>query len=110
MPSAPPKRRPLRGVLDDLLEAEPMATATAQVSSGVPVAERRPAAIQQRFTINLPAAIIERARDAVYHSPDLTLASLTTAALERELDRLERERGEPFPARSGPLRLGRPVR
>jgi hypothetical protein len=63
----------------------------------------------ERLTINLPPALIERARDAVYHSPWLSLSSLAAGALSREIGRLEEERGEPFPARHGPLRTGRRI-
>jgi hypothetical protein len=112
MPSAPPKRHRHRGVLDDLLAApDPPPTSPAYPPAAAhPAAPAPPpAAAALRFTINLPATVIERARDAVYHSPGLTLTSLAVAALTRELDRLERERGQPFPARRGPLRSGRPV-
>jgi len=56
------------------------------------------------------ATALERAKRAVYHTPGLTLAALGVAALTRELDRLEEQRGEPFPPRNGPLRTGRPIR
>jgi hypothetical protein len=63
----------------------------------------------ERLTINLSPALIERARDAVYHSPWLSLSSLAAGALSHEIGRLEEERGEPFPARHGPLRTGRRI-
>jgi hypothetical protein len=111
MPSAPRKRGEHRGVLDDLLgapEPGPVAPPQAPAAGGRPAPA--PARAAQRFTISLPAAIIDRIRSAVYYSPDLTLSSLAVAALTREVDRLERQRGEAFPAARGPLRPGRRVR
>lgn len=72
--------------------------------TGVIVAEH------ERFTVSLPPALIRRARSAVRHTPDLTLVRLTAAALEREIQRLEQERGATFPDHRGPLRTGRPDR
>ncbi len=89
--------------------ARPRPTARSAAAAQPRPAVRAAAPAVQRFTINLPAALIDRARDAVYHSPGLTLAALAAAALNREIDRLERQHGQPFPARPGPLRTGRPV-
>ncbi|HEY6320810.1 MAG TPA: hypothetical protein VJA16_04555, partial [Thermoanaerobaculia bacterium] len=72
--------------------------------------EAPPPAAAGRLAFHLPAALLERAQNAVYHTPGLTLAALALAALTRELDRLEEQRGHPFPARHGPLRTGRPIR
>ena len=66
-------------------------------------------ATSRRFTVSLPSGIIERARNTVFHSPGITLSSLSAIALSREIDRLEQLRGEAFPARNGPLRTGRPI-
>jgi hypothetical protein len=38
-----------------------------------------------------------------------TMAGLAERAIRRELDRLERERGAPFPPAKGKLKTGRPV-
>ncbi|HEV3459842.1 MAG TPA: hypothetical protein VHG32_25125 [Thermoanaerobaculia bacterium] len=121
MPSAPHKRRQQRGVLDDLLGAAPApalppapaptpptAAGAAAATAGTPPPGAALRAL--RLTINLPPAVLERARDAVYHSPGLTLSGLSATAINREVDRLEQQRGEPFPARNGPIRTGRPVR
>jgi hypothetical protein len=111
MPSDLHKHRH-RGVLDDLL-GEPQAAPPGHRDLEVadpPAAAARPAPTAQRLTLNLPVALIERARNAVYHSPGLTLSSLSAEALRGEIDRLERARGNPFPAGRGRLRVGRPIR
>ena len=64
---------------------------------------------KQRMTLNLAPELIERARDAVYWTPGLTLAGLTEKALVQFLEQLEKERGEPFPQRQGKLKSGRPI-
>ncbi|HEV3073598.1 MAG TPA: hypothetical protein VHB47_04200 [Thermoanaerobaculia bacterium] len=114
MPSAPHKRPRQRRVLDDLLgvseaaAVEPTPDPAAAADRAAP--EAAPPAAAWRLTFHLPAAVLERAKNAVYHTPGLTLAGLGVAALTRELDRLEEQRGQPFPARNGPLRTGRPIR
>ena len=120
MPSGP-RRAGLRGtpprsVLDELLAgAEPATSAAAvpaspQAGAAADGRGEAPAGrATERLTINLPPALIDRARDAVYHSPWLSLSSLAAGALSREIGRLEEERGEFFPARHGPLRIGRRI-
>jgi hypothetical protein len=114
MPSAPHKRPRQRRVLDDLLgvsEPAPVEPTPAPAAAGDHAApEAAPPAAAGRLAFHLPATALERAKRAVYHTPGLTLAALAVAALTRELDRLEEQRGEPFPARNGPLRTGRPIR
>ncbi len=65
---------------------------------------------RERLTAKLPVETIERARNAVYWTPGLTLAGLTESALTAYLDALEEERGEVFPQRQGELKLGRPIK
>lgn len=62
-----------------------------------------------RLTVYVPPHLAERARDAVFWTPELTLSALVAEALERRLRDLERERGGPFPPRTARLRPGRPV-
>ncbi len=64
----------------------------------------------ERATFQLPANLVERARDAVYWTPGATMAGLVEAALSVHLGKLEKKRGEPFPERAGALRTGRPVK
>jgi hypothetical protein len=129
MPPTPPNRRQQRGVLDDLLgaaEAPPPAVPAPVAAAALPpvaaspvpadaaalaaAAAARPAGPPIRLTVIVPAGLVDRARDVVYHSPDLTLSGLAATALGREIERLEELRGEPFPARRGPIRTGRPIR
>jgi hypothetical protein len=72
--------------------------------------ENSPSAGKQRLSLQLPAGLVERARDAVYWTPGLTLNELTEVALSHILDCMEALRGGPFPPRVGPLKVGRRVR
>ena len=65
---------------------------------------------KERFTVNLPPELIERARNAVYWTPGLTLAGLAEEALIKALRRLEKANGGTFKERNGQLPAGRPVR
>jgi len=65
---------------------------------------------KERATFQLPVDVVERARNAVFWTPGLTMAALMEEALGAHLDRLEKKRGEPFPRRSGALKMGRPVK
>lgn len=65
---------------------------------------------KQRLTVHLPVELIERAKNAVYWTPGLTLAGLAEQSLVETLDRLESERGEAFPPRAEELKGGRPVK
>lgn len=60
--------------------------------------------------VSLDPAVLERARNAVYWTPGLTLTDLATQALAAAVDDLEHERGQPFPTRGGKASLRRPVR
>lgn len=63
-----------------------------------------------RVGVQLPAELIERARDAVYWTPGLTLNKLAEIAFSQTLECLETLRGNPFPPRTGSLPVGRQVR
>jgi hypothetical protein len=77
--------------------------------AGVQAEPARP--VKERVTFQLPAPIIERARDAVYWTPGLTMAALMEEALRTHLDGVEKKRGEPIPSRKGAaLKTGRPVK
>jgi hypothetical protein len=65
-------------------------------------------AATEKITIPFPEDLIERARNAAYWDR-LTLAGIVVQALAEALDRMEQERGEPYPPRIGELRGGRPV-
>ena len=61
-----------------------------------------------RVTVNLPADLVDRLRDAVYWSPGLTLAWFMAQAVRSSLAELEATHQGPFPKRTRPLRAGRP--
>jgi len=63
-----------------------------------------------QLNVNIPADALNKARDAVYWTPGLTLADLVSEAVTRELARLEKQRGEPYPNRKGNIKTGRPIR
>ncbi|MCK9463978.1 MAG: hypothetical protein M0R80_30545 [Proteobacteria bacterium] len=63
-----------------------------------------------RLAVAIPPELLERAKNAVFYTPGLTLAALTEVALVAQLDRLEKRNGGPYPARTSALRVGRPVR
>ncbi len=65
---------------------------------------------KQRVTFQLSKDVIERARNAVYWTPGLTMSGLAEEALKRELKRLEEKRGMPFSERAQELKAGRPVK
>jgi hypothetical protein len=60
--------------------------------------------------VSLDPYVLERARNAVYWTPGLTLTDLATQALAAAVDDLEHERGQAFPARGGKAHLRRPIR
>lgn len=61
-----------------------------------------------RITVQLSADTIERLRNAVYWTPGATLAGIVEACLLETVDRMEHERGGPFPKRERSLAPGRP--
>ena len=63
-----------------------------------------------RLTVALPVAVLDRLRNAVYWTADLTLAGLIEQAVADSVDRLEQRHGEPFPPRIESLKGGRPRR
>ena len=75
-----------------------------------PVQERVQPDKRERFTVQLSADLIDKVRDAVFWTPGLTLSDLAADALRDALTDLEAKRGEAFPARTGELKTGRPVK
>ena len=65
---------------------------------------------RERVTIALSSELMERARNAVYWTPGATLAGLVEDAVADAMDRLEKEHGGPFKARSANLKPGRRVK
>lgn len=71
-------------------------------------AEKTKAATKDRYTLHLPVDIMERAKNAAYWTPGLTLAGLAEAGIRAELERIEKKNG-PFKARERELVGGRPL-
>ncbi|HXX76352.1 MAG TPA: hypothetical protein VEI50_14580 [Nitrospiraceae bacterium] len=67
-----------------------------------------PRARMVRLTVNLPADLADRMRDAVYWTPGLTLAWFVASAIRTSLTELEAANRVPFPKRARQLRPGRP--
>lgn len=65
---------------------------------------------KERLSVTLPVELLERLRNAVYWTPDLTIAGLIEQAVADSVDRLEQRHGEPFPPRIESLKRGRPRR
>ena len=67
--------------------------------------------LRSRLSTDVPLIVVERLRNAVAGTKGATLAGVVTAAVNEFIDRLERRRGSPFPARlSRRLRAGRPAK
>ena len=64
---------------------------------------------KQRLTIQLTGDLLDRAKNAVYWTPGLTLASLAEEGLKHVVERIEEERGSSFPHRKKELKGGRPI-
>ena len=62
-----------------------------------------------RRTFILDPEAVERARNAVYWTPGMTLAELVTSALHEKVDRLENAQGSTFEHREAELQGGRPL-
>lgn len=59
-----------------------------------------------RCTYHISVEVAEKARDAAWWTPGLTLAALVEKGMSAEIARLEAERGEPFPPRRSELARG----
>jgi hypothetical protein len=65
---------------------------------------------KERMTFHLPVDVMDRAKNAVYWTPGLTLADLAGEALREAVDKLEKKNGKPFPHRESELKGGRPMK
>lgn len=61
----------------------------------------------ERITVALPKALVERLRNAVYWTERRTMAGVITKAVEDAVAAMERANGDVFPARLRQLRPGR---
>ena len=71
--------------------------------------EKAPKPKRERFTVNLSPDLIEWARRAVVFTPGQSLTGLMEEALTRELERLEKKRGDAFPETTATPKKGRPL-
>jgi len=68
----------------------------------------RPSSVEnQRVTVSLPTALIERLRNAVYWTAHRPLAGLVAEAIEDIVAQMEEVNGGVFPQRVSPLKRGR---
>jgi hypothetical protein len=63
-----------------------------------------------RLTVHIWPETLERVRRAVYWTPGETMSGFVERVLNQAVDASEKQRGEPFPERTGPLKMGRPIR
>ena len=61
---------------------------------------------KQRLTIQLPGLLLNRAKNAVYWTPGLTLAAIAEEGLKYVVERIEKEHGSSFPNRREELKGG----
>ena len=91
----------------DVTQPAPAPAATAPAAATA--APRGPGNGKAVFSIRLTPALLDKARNACFFTPGLTLAALTEAALTRELARMEAERGGPFENRTADIPRGRRI-
>lgn len=94
----------------DAVVPDPTARAKTKPRPSLPETDRSEERRQpkERLTVHLPVELIDRMRNAVYWTPGMTLAGLAEDAVQWAVDRMEKARGEAFPARKGRIRPGRP--
>ena len=78
-------------------------------ATSAPAPEKAPRPKRERFTVNLSPDLIEWARRAVVFTPGQSLTGLMEEALTRELERLEKKRGDAFPETTATPKKGRPL-
>ena len=71
---------------------------------------QRPKARGERVSLVIGPEVMETVRDAVFWTPGETIAGLLERAILTEVERMTGVRGEPFPHRTRPIRMGRPPR
>jgi hypothetical protein len=99
--------RPKRKTIGD----NPLDAVVPRAPARAAVAEpETPKQAKVRMTFHLPVQVTERAKNAVYWTPGLTLADLAAESLTDAVNRLEKTKGEPFPKRKADLKGGRPIK
>jgi hypothetical protein len=84
--------------LDSVVPIRP----AAQAATAAP--ERKQ--VKRRVTFHLPVGLMDRARNAVYWTPGLTMAGLAAEAIGDALDKLERKNGKRFQPLKADLKGG----
>jgi hypothetical protein len=96
---------------DDLTNRKKAAEEASSKGLGKPAIEKPAKEPKAPLTVVLSAKLMDKARDVVYWSHGLTLAKLVEQALAKEIERLEKAKGESFPNRKEEkLSSGRPVK
>jgi len=85
-------------------------TATAKTGNELQHNSPEPAGKRLTYSVKLFTETIERARNAVYWTPGLSVSGLVEESVNKAIDQLERKRGEAFPARPKQIKSGRPIR
>jgi len=74
-------------------------------------AEEKPSpVVKERLTVHVPVELAEKAKNAVFWTPGLTLARMAEDALQKAIEGLEKAHGGPFRHRLGELKGGRPLK
>lgn len=89
---------------------KPAAKSAKKSPAAFPAAPSRGSGQKERLTVHVSVEVIERAKNAVYWTPGLTLAGLAENALQKALEGLERAHGGPFDQRRAELKGGRPLK
>ena len=63
---------------------------------------------KQAMSVTVSTDVLEKLRDVAYFEPGATISSLVEQGAKELIEKLERERGEPYPSRDGkPVPTGR---
>jgi len=82
----------------------PQATPQRQATEPAKTAKKR-----ERITFFLSSNLIDKLRNTAFWSPGITMAEIVEQSVTTGLDRIEKQRGEPFPPRQRQLLPGRKV-
>lgn len=61
-----------------------------------------------KVTVQMDPELAQKLRAAVYYTPGLTMYQVVEKGVAAVIDKLEKDRGEPFPEFEGNLKGGRP--
>lgn len=110
MTQAGQKGQPSRGVFAKASKPAPSAKAV-KTAPPEDAQDRARSKASRRLNVVLSSdELITRVKAAVLYTPGETLVSLTERALEAEVARMEKVRGEAFPTALAILKPGRPIK